>query len=377
MKSRVAVVAEGMTKFGKREASWRDLAAEAGKATLEGAKNLSREDIDTLIVATADEEVYLSAYVAEILGLRPKHAFKLENLCDSGGSAISTAYAYISSGLAKAALVLGVEKMTHRDFAPQLYWDFTRGGITPPIVWGAMYARRHMAEFGTTEEQLAMISVKNHNFAASNPYAHFQKPIDIDQVMASKKLIPPIKLFDCSPLSDGAAGLILTSEEKAGEVTDTPVYVAGVGQSTTGATFGNVNREFTSWPATVLAAKDSYAMAEVSPKMIDVAEVHDAFTINEIIAYEDLGFAERGRGGQFVQEGRADVGGDVAVNTRGGLIGAGHPIGATGVAQAAQLVRQLQGEAGKNQVSGAELGLMHNLSAAASTCSVLIFKREN
>ena len=373
MTRKVAAVGYGLTKFGKREGSLRDLAAEAGKATLESVSNLDRKDVQGFFLTTTDGEPYLTASVAESLGLRPTLSSKVENLCASGGMGITIAYAAIAAGLVDTCMVLGAEKMSHLKMAPPMEWDFTRGGIMPPAVWGAIYAQKHMAEFGTKEEDLALVSVKNHRNSSLNPYAHFQKPVTMAEVMGSKPIVRPLKLFDCSAKTDGSAGVILTSEDLARKYTDSPIWVAGTGQSSSGATFGNVNPDYTDWPAVKIASKDAYSRARMSPSDMDVAELHDAFTINEIIEYEDMGFVKKGKGAELIREGQSDLGGRIPVNTNGGLIGAGHPIGATGVAQSVEVIQQLRNEAGKRQVKDARKGIILNLSASVSTASVIIY----
>ncbi len=373
MARRVAAVGYGLTKFGKREGSLRDLAAEAGKATLESVPDLDRKEVQGFFLTTTDGEPYLTASVAESLGLRPTLSSKVENLCASGGMGITIAYAAIASGLLDTCMVLGAEKMSHLKTAPPMEWDFTRGGIMPPAVWGAIYAQKHMAEFGTREEDLALVSVKNHRNSSLNPYAHFQKPVTLADVMNSKPIVTPLKLFDCSAKTDGSAGVILASEDLARKYTDSPVWIAGTGQSSSGATFGNVNPDYVDWPAVKSASRDAYARARMSPSDMDLAELHDAFTINEIIEYEDMGFVKKGKGAEFIREGQSEIGGRIAVNTNGGLIGAGHPIGATGVAQSIEVIQQLRNEAGKRQVNEARKGIILNLSASVSTASVIIY----
>lgn len=370
----MAAVGYGLTRFGKREGSLRDLAAEAGKAAIESVPNLDRKEIQGFFLTTTDGEPYLTASVAEGLGLRPKLSSKVENLCASGGMGITIAYAAIASGLIDTCMILGAEKMSHLKMAPPMEWDFTRGGIMPPAVWGAIYAQKHMAEFGTREEDLALVSVKNHGNSSMNPFAHFQKPVTLGEVMNSKPIVAPLKLFDCSAKTDGAAGVILASEELARKYTDSPVWIAGTGQSSSGATFGNVNPDYTTWPAVKLASRDAYASSSLLPRDMDVAELHDAFTINEIIEYEDMGFVRKGKGAEFIRNGESEIGGKVAVNTNGGLIGAGHPIGATGVAQSIEVIQQLRNEAGKRQVKDAKNGIILNLSASVSTASVIVYR---
>ena len=374
MGRRVAAVGYGLARFGKREGSLRDLAAEAGRAIFESMPNLDRKEVEGFFLTTTDPEPYLSASVAEGLGLHPTLSSKVENLCASGGMGITMAYAAIASGLVDTCMVLGAEKMSHLKMAPPMEWDFTRGGIMPPAVWGAIYAQKHMAEFGTREEDLALVSVKNHGNSSLNPFAHFQKPVTLSDVMGSKPIVSPLKLFDCSAKTDGAAAVILASEDLAHRYTDSPVWIAGTGQSSSGATFGNVNPEYTTWPAVKIASSRAYSTSQLTPGDMDVAELHDAFTINEIIEYEDMGFVKKGQGGEFIRDGQSEIGGKLAVNTNGGLIGAGHPIGATGVAQSIEVIQQLRNEAGRRQVKGASNGIILNLSASVSTASVIVYR---
>lgn len=369
---KVAIVGYGLTKFGKREGSLRDLAAEAGKATFESVPKMDRNNIEGFLLTTTDGEPYVAASIAENLGIKPTLSAKVENLCASGGMGITIAYGAVASGLVDVCLVLGAEKMSHLKIAPPMEWDFTRGGIMPPAVWGAIYAQKHMLEFGTKEEDLALVSVKNHKNSSLNPFAQFQKPVTIDEVMKSRPIVSPLKLFDCTAKTDGAAGVILASEDVVGRYTDTPVWILGTGQSSLGSSFGNVNPEYTTWPAVRNASKSAFEASKLGPSDIDVAELHDAFTINEIIEYEDVGFVQKGKGATFIKEGETELGGKLPVNTNGGLIGAGHPIGATGIAQSIEIVQQLRSEAGKRQVK-CEVGLTLNLSASVSTASVLIY----
>jgi acetyl-CoA C-acetyltransferase len=217
--------------------------------------------------------------------------------------------------------------------------------------------------------------VKNHNHAAKNPNAHFSKGATLDQVLCSKMIATPLRLFMCSPITDGAAAVLVASEERARTLTDTPVWIRGTGQVLDGFQLTSLHEDYAHWPAMKHAAEAAYAMAGVGPKEIDLAEVHDCFAIAELIAYEELGFCKKGEAGRFVEDGRSDYGGDVVVNPRGGLIGCGHPLGATGVAQAAEVFAQLRDEAGARQVAGAAVGLTHNNSGMGEHV-VMIYGRE-
>jgi len=246
-------------------------------------------------------------------------------------------------------------------------------GITAPVMF-ALAAQAHMKKYGTTHEQMAQVAVKNHTHAVNNPYAHFPKKCTVEDIFKAKTITTPFTLMECSPISDGAAGVILASEERARELSDDPVFILGTGQVAANYNICNADEDYASWPALKLAGQNAYAMAGIGPKDIDVAEVHDCFSFSEIMNIEELGFAPKGEGGPFVAEGRTDYGGDVVVNPRGGLIGCGHPLGATGVAQCVELYRQLRGEAGPRQVSGAKIGLGHNLSGLAEH-HVIIYGR--
>jgi acetyl-CoA C-acetyltransferase len=290
-------------------------------------------------------------------------------MCASGTAGIRYAYAFIAAGLADVVMVVGVEKLNLPNIGEAILnmgagvdrdWEACFGLTAPPSF--ALAAQLHMAQYGTTEEQLARVSVKNHTHSSKNPYAHFQKGVSLDEVVCSRMIASPLRLFMCSPITDGAAAVILASEERAKELTNKPVYILGTGQAVHGFSIANLDSDYASWPALKQAGQAAYRMAGLGPKDIDFAEVHDCFAIAEVIAYEELGFCPKGEGGRFAADGRSDYGGDVVVNPRGGLIGCGHPLGATGVAQAVETFWQLRGEAGGRQVPNARIGLTHNNS---------------
>ena len=374
-RKRVALVAAGMTKFGKRKATFRDLIAEAGKATFDSNKNISPKDVKAFIISTVYPERsafqgHPAPLAAEWCGVRPTEFHeRVENQCGSGTSAIRTAYAAIASGLTDLALIIGVEKImvpSHMEIflnsmgGSDREWE-SCFGVTPPPLF-AMVAQAHMQKYGTTEEQLAMVSVKNHNHSLNNPYAHHQKGATLEDVMTSRMIASPLKLFDCSTNTDGAAGVIVASEDRARDLTDKPVYILGTGQVNDGYPWANYPRDWSTWPSLKLTAENAYKMAGIGPKDVDVAEIHDCFTISEIIEYEELGFCKKGDGGSFIEEGHSDFGGEVVVNPSGGLIACGHPFGATGIRQGYEAFLQLRGEAGERQVEDAEVFLGHNLS---------------
>lgn len=386
--NRVALVGAGVTKFGVRKATYRDLIWEAGKACFDSAPALKPRDLDGLVVGSVMPErtafqSHIASLAAEALGIRPSTlSARTEHMCASGTVGIRYAYAFIAAGLADLVMVLGVEKLNQPSAEEAVLnmgtgvdreWEAAFGLTAPPCF--ALAAQRHMAEYGTTEEQLALVGVKNHNHAAKNPNAHFNKGATIDQVLGSRMISTPLRLFMCSPITDGAAAVILASEERARELTDAPVWIRGTGQALDGFQLTSLDEDYARWPALARAAELAYRMAGIGARDVDLAEVHDCFSIAELIAYEELGFCAKGEAGAFVAAGRSDYGGDVVVNPRGGLIGCGHPLGATGVAQAAEVYAQLRGEAGARQVPDAAIGLTHNNSGMGEHV-VMIYGRE-
>jgi acetyl-CoA C-acetyltransferase len=382
-----SIVSAGVTKFGVREGLYnRELFVEAAQEAFQRCPDLSpKKDIDGLFVGQMSEsyehQAHVAPMIADWLGLLPIPAFRTEAACASSGVAMRCAIYAIQSGMHDIVLVGGVEKMTHLRTAavteilgmasdyPFEQWH----GISFPAIF-AMMATAHMNKYGTTQEQLAKVAVKNHENGVLNPKAHFQKSITIDDVLKSRTVAWPLKLYDCSPISDGASCLVLTKPELARKFTDTPVHIVGSSQAQD--TLGLFEREdITTMNVTKLAAKKAYEMARVRPKEIDVSEVHDCFTIAEIMAYETLGFCKPGEGGKLIDEGVTRLGGRIPVNTSGGLKAKGHPVGATGTAQACEIYLQLTGQAGKRQVKGAEIGLTSNIGGSAATGVVQIYRR--
>jgi len=365
----------------------RELFAEAAREAFERCPNLDpKRDIKALFVGHMGESYehqgHTGATLADWAGLTPVPAVRTEAACSSSGVALRQGILALLSGLYDVVMVGGVEKMTHRATAdvteflamasdfPFEQWN----GMTFPSLF-ALMATAHMHRYGTTEQQLALVAVKNHRHGSLNPKAHMQKEITLEQALTSRVIAWPLKLFDCSLITDGASCLVLTKPELAKKFTDMPVHIIGSGQAS--GSIGLYEREdFTTLDAAKLAAREAYKMAEVEPREIDVAEVHDCFTIAEIIAYEDLGFCQPGRGGKLVDEGATTLEGEIPVNTSGGLKSKGHPVGATGTAQAYEIYLQLTGQAERRQVKDAEIGLAHNVGGSGATATVHIFKRE-
>ncbi|HKU49409.1 MAG TPA: thiolase family protein [Nitrososphaera sp.] len=361
--NRVAIVSWATSQFAKDSGrSIFELACDPCITILRSTAVLGRKP-DGLLLSSCTSEQYSSAIVSEMLGLQPKVSQRIDNLCNSGTNAVATAYSLIASGLCEMVLVAGAEKATST--GNKLIWDVTRGSFSFPVHWAAVFAKAHMRKYGTTEEQMAMIAVTNRSNAAKNPSALMRTPVTLEQVMTSRKIVEPLKLLDCSAPCDGASAVLLASDRIAREITDNPIWIKGIGQRTSSASFANaMGEDLTTIQSARMAARDAFEMAETSPSRIDVAEVHDAFTILEILAMEDLGFREKG----------ADPSQEIAVrvNPGGGILGRGHPVGATGVAQVAEIAAQLAGKARPSQVKECKQGLIHNLAAAGSSATVLI-----
>jgi len=385
---KVAIVGGGATHCGKREASWRELVQEAGKAMFEDVDNVSPKEVDALLVGAAQPErfvfqVHVAPMVAEHLGITPRKVIATtELMCASGQAAIRYAWACIASGMVDIAVAFGVEKMYMPDMAEaqtnmtcvlDREWDGINGLSAPPFF--AMTAQRHMYEFGTTKEQMALVSVKNHHYSTMNPIAQFQKEVPVEGVFKSPMIAPPLNLFDCSGITDGAAGVVLVPADRAKEYTDTPMYIIGSGQANIGNAINNL-ASITEWIPLKLAVEETLRTAKITLKEIDIAELHDCFTISEIMEYEAFGWARKGEGGKFIENGEPYIGGTIAANPRGGLLGCGHPLGATAILQALDILHQFRGDVPKGRsVSDAEIAVTHNLSGAANVHSILAYSR--
>lgn len=382
---KVGIVGIGQSRFGIRsDASLRELSFEAAKASLDDA-GIPLDDVQAMVVSVASDELSYalqpSAQVVDYLGFNPKPSFRVEGACASGSMAVRSGWMTVASGLADLVIVVGAEKMTEVSTAAvtdvlgragDFMWEYPFGMTFPGYY--ALIARAHMAKYGTTEEQLSMVAVKNHHYGALNPYAHMRKEISLDKAMSSFTVADPLKLYDCCLISDGAAAIVLASDKLAGSLSKKPVWISGLGLGTDTISLSD-RRDITTLDATVEAARQAYDMAGIGPKDIDVAVVHDCFTIAEIAAYEDLGFCAKGEGGKLIEEKRTYIGGDIPVNVDGGLKSKGHPIGATGVAMAAEIAKQLRGEADPGrQVENARIGLSHNVGGNGQHAAVHVFQ---
>jgi acetyl-CoA C-acetyltransferase len=383
----VAVVGGARVKFGVRPATWSELAQEIGAALFRAVPDLRSSDVDSLFLGAAEPERFafqshVAPLAAEQMGLRPTRIIQRTELaCASGQSAIRSAYAAISAGLSDLAVAVGVEKMNLPSMAEansamgcvmDRPWDGPHGATAPPFF--AMVAQRHMHEFGTTEEQLAAVSEKNHRFANSNPQAQFyDKTFSREKLMRLPLISPPLKLGDCSSMTDGAAAVVLAAEDLVPRYAKTPAWIRGTGQYSDFHNLANAG-SLTKWHGLELAAREALGRAGVRIQDIDVAEIHDCFSISEIVEYEALGLCPEGRGGEFAANGRGDVGGDLVVNPRGGLLGCGHPLGATGIDQALEIYQQFSRTVpAARQAPDAEWGLVHNLSGSANVHSVMVY----
>ncbi len=382
-----AIISAGLSKFGKRKGfSGRELFAEAALEAFERCSNLDpRKDIKMLIVGNMSESFEHQCHSAPIMsdwaGLLPTPAVRTEVACASSAAAIRYGLFAICSGMYDIVMVGGFEKMTDRAtseateyLAMAADYPFEQwNGATFPGLF-ALMATAHMHKYGTTEEQMALVAVKNHHNGTLNPKAHMQKEVTVERVLSSRIIAKPLKLYDCSLISDGASCAILTKPEIAKKYVDTPVYIIGSGHGTDA--IGLYERDdLASLKATKIAAKEAYEMAGLTPQDIDIAEVHDCFTIAEIMAYEDLGFCKPGEGGKFIESGAPMLDGELPINTSGGLKAKGHPVGATGVAQLYEIFLQLTGQADKRQIDGCEIGLTQNLGGSGATCIVHIYRR--
>jgi acetyl-CoA C-acetyltransferase len=381
----VAVIGIGDTKFGELwDLSFREIGIQAGLAAVYDA-NLSGEDIDALYVGNMSagryiEQEHVAALIADYSGMARDNipATRVEAAGASGGLAVRQGYMAVASGMHDIVVVGGAEKMTDvgdsesneiQSSAADQQWEVTMGATFPSL--HAMIARRHMYDFGTTREQIAQVAVKNHKHGSMNPKAQFQKEISLDTVLKSPMVSDPLGMFDCAPNSDGAAAVVLCAMDKARKYTDNPIKILASGQaSDTLALHHRTN--ICQFNATRVAAERAFKQAKLTPKDVNFAEVHDNFTISEILAIEDLGFFQKGEGGKATMDGQTLLGGKIAINTSGGLKARGDPIGATGVAQIVELVTQLRGKAGKRQVKDAKIGLAQNVGGTGATAVVHI-----
>ena len=383
----VAVIGIGVTKFGELwDKSFRNLISDAGaKAIIDSG--ISGSEIDALYVGSMSAgrfvgQEHVGALVADWAGFSHMHipSIRVESACASGGLAFRQGFFSVASGMNDVVVVGGVEKMTDvvGDEASDILatgldqeWEAFFGATFSGIY--ALIATRHMHDYGTTREQLAQVAVKNHANGALNPNAQFKRAMKLESILKAPMVAYPLGMLDCSPVSDGAAAIILCAEEKAKDYSDNPVKIIGSGQASDTLAL-HARKDICTFESTVHAAKSAYTQAKIKPNDIDVAEVHDVFTIAEILAIEDLGFVKKGEGGKAIDNKITTLDGKLPVNTSGGLKAKGHPVGATGVAQIAEIVMQLRGNADQRQIKDARIGLTHNVGAGGASCVVHIFE---
>ncbi len=381
---KVCVIGSAMSKFGKMNESSRESIAATSMKAIEDA-GISPGEIDASFYSNAfgvtESQLHIGPLINSAIGIPDKPSLSVESACSSSSAALNEAYAHIAAGLEEICLVAGGEKLSHLGtMSATTYFamgsDFryeAANGVTFPGLYASM-AVAHMKKFGTTQDMLASVAIKNHDNALKNPLAHLHKKLTREAYMESPVVAYPFHLYDCCPFSDGAAAVVVASEERARKIRDEVVDIAASERAGTTATLQD-REDLTSIAGAALAGSRAYKAAHIGPEDIDVAEVHDCFTIAEIMATEDLRFFEKGEGGRAVQDGTTCIGGKLPVNPSGGLKAKGHPVSATGTAQIHELYEQLLGKAGDRQVEGAEIGLAHNVGATGGSCSVHILKR--
>ncbi len=380
------LIGAGQSDFGSfPDESYRSLFGSAVDAAFDSVEGLTRASVDEVVVGTlgvGGRQIGLSApAVAEHVGLGGTPTTRVENACAASGYAIRSAVQAVRSGMADVVLAGGYEVMTDTSSDVTRYWLGVSGetewermaGTTFAGVY-AQLASAHMTSYGTTEDQLGAVSVKNHDHGSMNPKAHLGFPCSMEDVRDAPPVADPLNLYHCCPTTDGAAAVIVAASEVAAEYADIPINIAGVGAASDGV--GLFQRDtYTSLPASKQASQRAYEAAGIGPSDLDFAEVHDCFSIAEIIAYEDLGFCEPGEGGGLVEQGETTLGGSLPVNTSGGLKSKGHPIGATGAGQAVEVYEQLTAQAGERQVPEARIGLTHNVGGSGGAAVVHVFER--
>lgn len=382
--SKVAVVGVGISKFGNRKGvSLRELAFEAFKEAVKDAR-IEKEEIQSVITGCASDEFAMAnqpgAAILDYLGLNPKPHFRVEAACASGSMAVRSGWMTIQSGLADVVLVNGVEKMTEvstsraTDIMGRFgdsTWEYPFGMSFPGYY--AMLATNYLSTYKVSERSdLAKVAVKNHYYGTLNPKAHMQKLVTEEQALSGFIVAYPLRLHDCSLISDGASSIIMVSEKVAKRF-EKPVWITGLGAGSETHDIGR-RKSLTSLESACVAAEQAYKMAAITPKDVDVAVVHDCFTIAELIAYEDLGFCGRGEAPMLIRDKETYLDGRLPVNLDGGLKAKGHPIGATGVAMTGEIVKQLRGECGERQVKGAKIGLSHNVGGSGQFTAVHIYE---
>lgn len=385
MMSDVYIIGVGMTQFGKfPERSLRDLGRDACWSALKDAgiraDGIQAGFCGNVLGGHLQREYGIGQAVLREIGVRGIPIINIENACASGSSAFREAWVGVASGLYEVAIVMGVEKTVMKKGAMLDIGDADLevkiGDVFPGLF--AMRAQRHMYEYGTTLEQMAKVSVKNHHNGCLNPYSQYQKEFTVEEVLHSPMIADPLTVFSCCPNSDGAAATIIASREMARKVLTKPVKVLA---SALGTGLYHNKKDLAVFDLDFKVSREAYEMAGVGPEDIDLAEVHDAFTIAELMHYEGLGFCEVGESGRLMDEGETEITGRIPVSPSGGLLAKGHPVGASGVAQIAEIVWHLRGQAGSRQVPHARIGLAHIMGGGregdVGACTIHILERVN
>lgn len=377
----VAIIGVGMSKFGELwTQSIRDIFVEAALAAISDA---AVDHIDSMYIGSMTPGLFvgqehIGSVLADYLGVAGIPSSRVESACASGGVSVRQAIFEVASGASEIVLAGGVEKMNDgadvtfalATASDQEYEAFH--GVTFPGLY-AMMAKAHMHKYGTTREQLADVAVKNHEHGYKNPNAQFRMRITRDTVINSTLVADPLTLLDCSPVTDGAAAVIVTTLEKAKTLKKPFVKILASSQASDGIALHS-RKDVASIPVVKKAADDAYNKSEITPDKLDVAEVHDCFTIAELVILEELGIFERGKSGEAISSGQTTYGGKIPINTSGGLKSKGHPVGASGVAQVVEIVEQLRGTAGERQVKGAKIGMTQNMGGSGGSCVIHIME---
>ena len=386
MARKVAVVAAGHSKFGKRyDATMRELCAEAYKPIYDAG--VTQDKIDATVLSYAASQFTGqgagSALIADYLGLQNVPHLRVESACATGTASLRTAWGMVAAGLYDVMLVLGVEQMNrvssatateYMSQAGDMRWEYPYG-ISFPAFY-ALMASRYMHKYDMPHEVLSRISVKSHHYGAQNPKAHLPKEVTLEQADNAVPICRPLNLYDCSLITDGAAGVIIAAEDRVKEFTDRPMWIKGIGAGASAMMIQD-RESLTSIPGARRAAKAAYDMAGIGPKDLDMVQVHDCFSIAELIAYEDLGLAEPGKGRELIENKEVYHDGRIPVNCDGGLKSKGHPLGATGLSMTYEILKQMRCEAEKpsRQIDDVKIGLAHNVGQSGQFVNVFVFER--
>lgn len=384
MTNKVCILGAGSTKYGKLEEGIIEIALNASASAIESAgisPNQIQAGYISNVFGVADKQVHMAPVIMSNLGLSHVPGLTIESACGSGSIMFREAFANVSAGFYDCLLAVGVEKVTHTgtsqsttlfSYCSDFFYEGGNGASFPGLF--ASIARYYMSKFQADETDLASVAVKNHENGVLNPKAHMRKKITIDDVLKSPVVASPLKLYDCCPFSDGASAVILCSEEFAKNSGRPYIEVIGSGRGASPASVQG-REDIATIPSTVIAAKQAYKMAGISPSDIDFAEVHDCFTIAEIIDVEDLGFFPKGKAAKAIRDGATSLSGEIPINPSGGLKSKGHPIGATGIGQVVEVFDQFTGQSGQRTVKDAKIALTHNFGATGASAAVHIFKK--